>query len=455
MSIKHDLPIVVEIIKNRLYWTNRKRLNQEDSYFFSSDDEFKYYSFFNDYGPVDINQTYKFCIRLEEILRNPELDSKKIFHFTSSKLHKKVNSAYLMGAYCIIILKKTSSEVARLFEHVKAGFRDASDTECDYICTLGDCFDGLEQAIRRGWFNFAKFSSPDYEFYSKNDNGDLNWIAPSQFLAFRSPPYPNSVTPYPTIEKYAQILKKLGITTVIRLNNPTYPSEILKQKGLHHYDMHFKDGSVPSIDLVNQFIEVCMSERGAIGVHCKAGLGRTGTLIGCYAIKIFKFPAASFIAWCRLCRPGSILGPQQQFLIDYELSIKKKTAFLLSTKNINGRKALYGDHNQAKKLIEAKSKRETYEIKDKDHNQQDSYNSIGFCETSIETEEAPQIIKKIEEQGQTYTPKIDIVSNFNMETNRLQTKKTIKTASSPYNLAGRNLKSLRIMKMIYSTPAYN
>lgn len=48
-----------------------------------------------------------------------------------------------------------------------------------------------------------------------------------------------------------------------------------------------------------------------------AGLGRTGTLIGCYLIKHFRFTAAEAIAWIRICRPGSIIGPQQNFLEEY------------------------------------------------------------------------------------------------------------------------------------------
>lgn len=82
--------------------------------------------------------------------------------------------------------------------------------------------------------------------------------------------------------------------------------------------MYFLDGSTPPDEIVDKFLEAAEQEKGAIAIHCKAGLGRTGSLIALYCMKHFGFPAAAFTGWIRIARPGSILGPQQQYLITME-----------------------------------------------------------------------------------------------------------------------------------------
>jgi cell division cycle 14 len=46
----------------------------------------------------------------------------------------------------------------------------------------------------------------------------------------------------------------------------------------------------------------------ALAVHCRAGLGRTGTLIGCFIMHKYGFSARALIGWMRIARPGSVIG---------------------------------------------------------------------------------------------------------------------------------------------------
>ena len=118
------------------------------------------------------------------------------------------------------------------------------------------------------------------------------------------------------------IFKKMGVANIVRLNNQTYSASEFTERGVRHHELYFPDGTVPPKAVVSDFLALAEKEPGPIAVHCKAGLGRTGTLIACYAIKHYHFNAADFIGWIRICRPGSILGPQQFYLLEAEEGLK-------------------------------------------------------------------------------------------------------------------------------------
>ncbi|CAL4094500.1 unnamed protein product, partial [Meganyctiphanes norvegica] len=63
------------------------------------------------------------------------------------------------------------------------------------------------------------------------------------------------------------------------------------------------------------------SNMSGFSIPHTTGLGRTGSLIGCYVMKHFRFTAAEIIAWLRICRPGSIIGGQQQWLTSKQSSL--------------------------------------------------------------------------------------------------------------------------------------
>jgi cell division cycle 14 len=109
-----------------------------------------------------------------------------------------------------------------------------------------------------------------------------------------------------------------NIGLVVRLNSELYSSSYFTALGVTHKDMIFDDGTCPSLSMVRTFInmahEMITVHKRGIAVHCKAGLGRTGCLIGAYLIYRHGFTANEIIAYMRFMRPGMVVGPQQHWL---------------------------------------------------------------------------------------------------------------------------------------------
>jgi len=79
----------------------------------------------------------------------------------------------------------------------------------------------------------------------------------------------------------------LHVGTIIRLNRENYDKTIFTKAKFKHFDLFFKDGTIPPTSIIEEFIKIVQEEDKGVAVHCKAGLGRTGTLIGCYMLRNF------------------------------------------------------------------------------------------------------------------------------------------------------------------------
>ncbi len=49
-------------------------------------------------------------------------------------------------------------------------------------------------------------------------------------------------------------------------------------------------------------------------MHCRAGLGRTGTLVALWLMRHAGFDADAAVGWLRVVRPGSVIGAQHRYL---------------------------------------------------------------------------------------------------------------------------------------------
>lgn len=213
----------------------------------------------------------------------------------------------------------------------------------------------------------------------------MNWIIPNRFIAFMGPddsinPQRQSIRLWDAND-YANFFKnKLNMGAVFRLNkNTTYNNDKFKNVGIDHYDMQFPDGHPPEERILNRFLDVAEKYKQPMGVHCKAGLGRTGCCIAGQAIKHFRFPARWFIGYIRIRRPGSILGPQQQWMLqEEEKLIKLGESWRKSGKKINIDQSWLenGDSEFIQELISGKFDKSEVNVSKNSNNADDLSNSL-------------------------------------------------------------------------------
>jgi cell division cycle 14 len=249
------------------------------------------------------------------------------------------NAVFLLGAYMIMTLSSTPDNVARRFRCVDPwllSFRDVSPGKQNFRLQLSDCWEGLYRAKKLSWVSFSTepgchFELSDYEHCDNPLNADLHEVVPGKFIAMRGPisfeggltyeDTPSGVRNFSPAH-YGDILRQYDVQVVVRLNEAHYEEVEWVQEGLALADLPFDDCAPPPAAVVAKFLAIAEGVPGALAVHCKAGLGRTGTLIALYMMKHHGFTARQAMGWLRIVRPGSVIGSQQQFLCESERAIQ-------------------------------------------------------------------------------------------------------------------------------------
>nr|XP_043619441.1 phosphatidylglycerophosphate phosphatase PTPMT2-like [Erigeron canadensis] len=134
------------------------------------------------------------------------------------------------------------------------------------------------------------------------------WDQVDQFLLLGAVPFPKDVPR----------LKQLDVGGVITLNEPyetLVPTSLYRDFGIDHLVIPTRDylfaPSFVDIDRAVNFIHKNATRGRTTYVHCKAGRGRSTTIVLCYLVEYKHMTPASALEYVRSRRPRVLLAPSQ------------------------------------------------------------------------------------------------------------------------------------------------
>lgn len=156
-------------------------------------------------------------------------------------------------------------------------------------------------------------------FHDSSAPRGFHWIVPGKLAGC---PAPGVTAP---IDYDMALLAKTGITKLVTLTEVDLDQDILQKHGLTNIHLPIFDRESPSINQTHMLLvrmQKFIDAGERLAVHCKAGLGRTGTILAAWLIREGGLSADDAIARLRRINNGYIQSQDQEdFLHAYEADL--------------------------------------------------------------------------------------------------------------------------------------
>ncbi|XP_075985475.1 dual specificity protein phosphatase 23-like [Anticarsia gemmatalis] len=142
----------------------------------------------------------------------------------------------------------------------------------------------------------------EYESYPPYN---FSWFIPNKIAAMGCP---QSVA-------NLNYLVDVGVNHLITLSPERIPPILDCELKLKWTEIRVKEFGVPTLKQILKFIEICERAdiRGeVVGVHCRHGRGRTGTMLACYLVHLKNMAPERAVLTVRVQRPGSCETYEQE-----------------------------------------------------------------------------------------------------------------------------------------------
>lgn len=312
----------IEFLKGKIYLGayGSTPVDNDEYTYFTVQESLPYNNFNLDFGPLHLGDIYRFAVALHNILNDQANKSKAVVFYSSMDNCERTNAACILCCYMVLVQNWSPHQVLQPISQIDPpfmGFRDAGYSHSDFEITIQDIVYGVWRAKESKLLDIKNFNLEEYENYELVEEGDLN-ILGNDFIPFASPKQARPGAPLNSpFKKVLSFFQQKQVQLVVRLNSHLYDKNEFTKRNMKHIDMIFDDGTCPTMEFVQKFIgaaKTTISRGGKVAVHCKAGLGRTGCLIGAYLIYTYGFTANECIAYMRIIRPGMVVGPQQHWI---------------------------------------------------------------------------------------------------------------------------------------------